>query len=127
MFSAWRQFWDYIDSNQCRHGIEHEKQKWEIEKSWEIVSILKKVTFSKILNNVNVSFLAKLNSLSQDCLDMAFKQLENILPLQEQNTSKSDLGTFLLKLLMKQSAAKLVEDVYYPENIEKFPNALNCR
>ena len=109
------------------NGIEHEKQKWEIEKSWEIVSILKKVTFSKILNNVNVSFLAKLNSLSQDCLDMAFKQLENILPLQEQNTSKSDLGTFLLKLLMKQSAAKLVEDVYYPENIEKFPNALNCR
>ena len=127
MFSAWRQFWYYIDSNQCRHGIEHEKQKWEIEKSWEIVSILKKVTFSKILNNVNVSFLAKLNSLSQDCLDMAFKQLENILPLQEQNTSKSDLGTFLLKLFMKQSAAKLVEDVYYPENIEKFPNALNCR
>ena len=78
MFSAWRQFWYYNDSNQCRHGIEHEKQT-----SWEIVSILKKVTFSKILNNVNVSFVAESNSYSQDCLDMAFKQLENILPLQE--------------------------------------------
>ena len=78
MFSAWRQFLYYNDSNQCRHGIEHEEQT-----SWEIVSILKKVTFSKILNNVNVSFVAKSNSYSQDCLDMAFKQLENILPLQE--------------------------------------------
>ena len=47
------------------------------------VSILKKVKFSKNVNNINVSFVAKLNNLSQDYLDMTFKQLENIPPVQE--------------------------------------------